>query len=40
MGLGGEIKPYSDQNNNSGEGFIKVFENEVIPRLSTSAVKL
>lgn len=36
MGLGGEIKPYSDQNNYSGEGFIKGLENEVISTLSTS----
>lgn len=36
MGRGGEIKPYSDQNSGSGEGFIKVLENEVILTLSTS----
>lgn len=31
MGFGGEIKLYSDQNNDSGQGFIKV-----IPTISTS----
>lgn len=36
MGFGGEIKLYSDQNNDSGEGFIEVFENKAIPTLSTS----
>lgn len=34
MGLGGEIKPYSDLNNYSGEGFIKGLENEVISTVS------